>query len=39
MVLWERGLHTGLVGEAEAEGDAREVRAASDGEEEVDAVT
>ena len=32
--LWERGLHAGLVGDAEAEGAAREGRAASGGEEE-----
>ena len=34
--LWERGLHTGLVGGAKAEGSAREGRAASGGEEEDD---
>ena len=34
MDLWERGLHAGLVGDAEAEGAAREGRAASGGEEE-----
>ena len=34
MDLWERCLHTGLVGDAEAEGAAREGRAASGGEEE-----
>ena len=33
MDLWERGLHTGLVGDAEAEGAVREGRAASGGEE------
>ena len=38
MDLWERGLHAGLVGDAEAEGAAREVRAASGGEEEDDVV-
>ena len=38
MDLWERGLHAGLVGDAEAEGAARESRAASDGEEEEEAV-
>ena len=31
MDLWERGLHVGLVGDAKAEGAAREVRAASGG--------
>ena len=34
MDLWERGQHAGVVGDAEAEGDAREVRAASGKEEE-----
>ena len=38
MDLWERGLHTGLVGDAEAEGAAREGRATSAGEEEDEAV-
>ena len=38
MDLWERGLHAGLVGDAEAEGAAREGRAASGGKEEDDAV-
>ena len=38
MDLWERGIHTGLVGGAEAEGDAREVRASSGEEEEDEAV-
>ena len=33
MNLWERGLHTGLVGDDKAEGAAREGRAASSGEE------
>ena len=33
MEIWERGLHTGLVGNAEAEGAAREGKAASGGEE------
>ena len=33
MDLWERGLHAGLVGDAEAEGAAREGRDASGGEE------
>ena len=28
MELWERGLHTGLVGDAETDGDARKGRAA-----------
>ena len=36
--LWERGIHAGLVGDAEAEGTAREVRAASGREEEDEAV-
>ena len=39
MDLWERGLHVGLVGDAEAEGATREVRAATGGEEEDEAVT
>ena len=30
MDLWERGLHAGLVGDAEAEGDAREGREEED---------
>ena len=34
MELWERGIHAGLVGDADAEGAAREDRAASRGEEE-----
>ena len=34
MDLWERGLHTGQVGDAEAEGAAREGGFASRGEEE-----
>ena len=34
MDLWERSQHAGLVGDAEAEGAAREGRAASGGEEE-----
>ena len=38
MELWERGLHTGLVGDAEAEEVAREVRSASGVEEEDEAV-
>ena len=38
MDLWERGHHAGLVGDAEAEGAAREGRAALSGEEEDDAV-
>ena len=38
MDLWERRQHAGLVGDAEAEGGAREGRAASSGEEEDDAV-
>ena len=38
MDLWERGQHAGLVGYAEAEGSAREGRAAFSGEEEDDAV-
>ena len=36
--LWERGLHTDLVGDAESEGSEREGRAASGGEEEDEAV-
>ena len=36
--LWERGLNAGLVGDAEAEGAAREDRADSGGKEEEDAV-
>ena len=38
MNLWERGLHVGLVGDAEEEGDARESRASSGGGEEYEAV-
>ena len=38
MYLWERGQHSGLVGDAEAEGDACEGRAAFSGEEEDDDV-
>ena len=38
MDLWERGQHAGLVGDAEAEGAARDSRAAFSGEEEDDAV-
>ena len=38
MELWERGLHAGLVGDAEAEGAAREDRDASGVEEEDNAV-
>ena len=34
MDLWERGLHVGLMRDAEAEGAAREGRAVSGGEEE-----
>ena len=37
--LWERFLQVGLVGDAEAEGAAREDRAASAGEEEGKAIT
>ena len=38
MDLWERVLHAGLVGGAKAEGAAQEVRDASGGEEEDEAV-
>ena len=38
MDFWERVLHAGLVGDADAEGSAREGRAASIGEEEEEAV-
>ena len=38
MDLWERGQHAGLVGDAEAEGDAREGRATFSGDEEEDTV-
>ena len=38
MELWERGLCAGLVGGTKAEGAAREVRAASSGEEDNKAV-
>ena len=38
MDLWERGLHAGLVGDAESEGAAMESREASVGEEEDEAV-
>ena len=37
MDLWERGLHVGLLGHAEAEGAAQEVRSASGGEDEDEA--
>ena len=39
MDLWGRGIHTGLVGDAEVEGEAREGKAASGKEEEDEAVT
>ena len=39
MYLWERGLHAVPVGDAKAEGAAREVRSASGGEEEDEAVS
>ena len=38
MDLWERGQHVGLLGDAGAEGDSQEVRAAYGGKEEDDAV-
>ena len=38
MDLWERGLHMGLVGNAEAEGASREGRSISDRKEEEEAV-
>ena len=38
MDLWERGIHSGLVWDAEAEGDDREGRASRGGEEEDKAV-
>ena len=38
MDLWERGLHAGLVGDADVEGASREGRAASGGDEEYEAV-
>ena len=38
MDLWERGIHAGLVGDAEVEGSAREGRSASGGEEEVKSI-
>ena len=38
MDLWERDQHAGLVGDAKAEGAAREGRSASGGDEEEDAV-
>ena len=38
MDLWKRGLHTGLVGDAEVKGATREGRAARGGEEEDEAV-
>ena len=38
MEIWERGQHAGLVGDAEAEGAAREGRSAFSAEEEDDAV-
>ena len=39
MDLWEKGLHAGLVGDAEAEGPAREGRADSGREEEDEAAS
>ena len=39
MDLWERGLHSGLVGDAEEQGVDRESRAASSGEEENEVVS
>ena len=39
MNLWDRGLHEGLVGDAEAEEVAREGRAASGGEEEDETIS
>ena len=38
MDLWEKGLHTGLVGDSEAEGASRESRAASGRDEEDEVV-
>ena len=38
MNLWKRGQHAGLVGDAEAEGTAREGRSASGGKKEDDVV-
>ena len=38
MDIWDRGIHTGMVGGAESEGATREVRAASGREEEYEAV-
>ena len=38
MYLWERGLHTGLVGYSQAKGASREGRPASDGEEDDEAL-
>ena len=38
MDLWDRGLHSGLVGDTESEGSAREGRAASGGEQKDEAV-
>ena len=38
MDLWKRGMHSGLVGNAEAGGVSREVRAASGGKEEYESV-
>ena len=37
MGLWERGIHAGLVGDAEAEGATQECRVSRRGEEEEDA--
>ena len=39
MDLWERGLHAGLVGDANEEGASREGRSANGGEEEDEAVS
>ena len=38
MDLWERGMHAGMVGDAEAEGSAQEDRAASRCKEEYEAL-
>ena len=38
MEIWKRGIHVGLTGGVETEGDGREVRSASGGEEEDEVV-
>ena len=39
MDLWERGIHAGLLGDDEVEGESREVRTVIGGEDEYEAVS